>query len=257
MLLPFQVFPDFSRPFDFIQKVMYNASEMKIFACALCSLCIFVFLFAHVCFSDTQSIEGLIVGTGPGKVWINLGSEHGVIDEMIFDVKRGEEVVGKIKIKKAGKSSSEAVPYEAKQGSTFSSGDSVKLSPETAPPEIKSQPAVKSETKTPLTAVTPATPLAENNMEQKKTETQPVKNETKTSPVNTEPKKEEVSPDKTEVVAEKPKEKPAEKSKSKTKTKEKEKDKKLHRKGKWGIKNKGARMIVSVVLGLLIFGRRF
>ncbi len=243
---------------------MYNASEMKKSICAFFSFCIFILLFAHVCFSDTQPIEGMIVGTGPGKVWINRGTEQGVIDEMIFDVKRGDETIGKIKIQKAGKSSSEAVPYEIKQGATFSSGDNVKLSSDAAPVVKKAEtppeekPVEKpTETQTVLPAETPVTPPAENNAEQKKTEAQPVKEETKTSPVNTEPKKEEVSPDKTKVVAEKPKEKPAEKSKSKTKSKPKEKDKKIHRKGKWGIKNKGARMIVSVVLGLLIFGRRF
>lgn len=160
-----------------------------------------VFLIA-VCHADTTAIEGKIVGVGPNKVWINVGTEAGAAVDMIFEVWRGEEKVAKVKIKKAGKTSSEAEVIGLKEGMSCAAGDmakstgEVKVEPkkeepkkeepkteEVKPVETASTPASLTPTVTASVPSTPATPAETKKEEPKKEE---IKKE--------EPKKETAKP---------------------------------------------------------------
>lgn len=101
---------------------------------------------AALCFADTAALEGKIVGTGPQKVWLNIGSDKGVEAEMVFEVKRGEDVIARVLVKKVGKSSSEAAVTELKEGETCQTGDSVKFLSK-AVPEPKKEDIKKEEQK--------------------------------------------------------------------------------------------------------------
>lgn len=147
---------------------------------------------AALCFADTVALEGEIVGTGPQKVWLNIGSDKGVEAEMIFEVKRGENVIARVLVKKVGQSSSEAAVTELKKGETCQPGDSVKFLskavPEPKKEEIKKEEQKKEVPKTekppqtpdvttttptpaPVTAAVPSTPPAETKKaEEPKTE---------------------------------------------------------------------------------------
>ncbi len=146
---------------------------------------------AALCFAETSAIEGKIAGTGPLKVWLNIGSEKGVETDMIFEVLKGGERIAKVLVKKVGTTSSEAVITQLKQGAVCESGDAVKFlskaAPEQKPEPKKEEPKTeetkpevkKEETKpaeTTVAAVTPVTttaPAAETapKTEDKKPET--------------------------------------------------------------------------------------
>lgn len=155
-----------------------------------------------VCHAETKSVEGKIVGIGPNKVWMNVGTEAGAAVDMIFEVWRGEEKVAKVKIKKAGKTSSEAEVLGLKEGMSCATGDMVKSTgevkaepkkeepkkeepktEEVKPVETASTPASLTPTVTASVPSTPATPAETKKEEPKKEE---IKKE--------EPKKETAKP---------------------------------------------------------------
>lgn len=188
--------------------------RLKEVSCAV--LIFYGFLLFSRCFvfsaaaADTKDIHAKIFGTGPNKVWIDAGGEQGVVKDMIFDVKRGEELLARIKITKVGKSSSEGAVVELNPGKECAAGDTVKFyaMPKTET-KIETKTATKTEEKkdekpseTTSTATPPAT-MTETKTNVPKTETAPeVKKdatpatqpavETKKEEPKTEPKKEEV-----------------------------------------------------------------
>lgn len=227
---------------------MYNALRMKKITFRILTITAFLLAVHGLCSANTKAIEGILAGTGPGKVWMNKGAADGVIEDMIFDVIRGGEVIGKIKIKKAGQTSSEAVPVEMKDGVAFSAGDAVKFSgamdsgvKKEQPPAGVTAPDVKDEKNT----ETPAEQKPEEN------KTPPADTVTAAIPVTPEPEK-IAETDKTAKNIETMKTETPPETK-----KEKEKVKNTNSAGKWGLKNKSTRMIISAVIALLIFGRRF
>lgn len=169
-----------------------NSARMVCFFTVLTAV-----LLNVVCHADTKSIEGKIVGIGPNKVWMNVGTEAGAAVDMIFEVWRGEEKVAKVKIKKAGKTSSEAEVIGLKEGMSCTSGDmvkstgEVKVEPkkeepkteEVKPVETASTPASLTPTVTASVPSTPSTPAETKKEEPKKEE---IKKE--------EPKKETAKP---------------------------------------------------------------
>lgn len=222
---------------------MYNSYVKKTYR-GVFLVFAFVLLTHNLCFADAQTIECVIAGTGPGKIWLNKGSEHGVIEDMTFEIKRGGEIIGKVKIKKADKMSSEAVPVVVKDGFTLSSGDSAVLLTESA--AVKD---VKEEQKTPaVVADTETKPLTEEKTEVKKKEPEPVKTSVSDS----------VSVSKEKQVEAQDSKKDAETKKKENlagKPKKKEKPSKKHKSSKWG-RSKGAKIALSAVV-LLLLSQRF
>ncbi len=100
----------------------------KFTSCVLIFYCIMLILHsAALCFADEKMLEGKIMGTGPGKVWLSLGSNQGATEGMLFEVRHDDVVIGKVKIKKVGASSSEAEIVESANGDVkIYPGDMVK-----------------------------------------------------------------------------------------------------------------------------------
>lgn len=180
-------------------KIKNFSSCVLVFYCAM-----LILQSAAPCFADEKWLEGKIAGTGPGKVWILIGSNQGVTEGMIFEVRHDDAVIGKIKVKKVGASSSEAEIIEiAKEDIKISPGDMARWM---LPPEFEE----KKEETTPATTTT--TPVATTPA----TET-PTKEEPKTETVPTTEIKKEIVPSTTV---------------TKTETKKEEQKKTVKKKGK-------------------------
>lgn len=139
---------------------------LTVFYCAM-----LVLESAALCFAETSALEGKIIGTGPLKVWLNIGSAKGVETDMIFEVRKGEELIAKILVKKVGTSSSEAVITQLKDGATCQSGDAVKFLSKAAP-EMKKEEVKKDEPKKEESKPEEAKPELKKE-EPKKEETKP------------------------------------------------------------------------------------
>ncbi len=137
--------------------------------------------------ADEKMLEGKIMGTGPGKVWILIGANQGVTEDMIFEVRHDGAVIGKIKVKKVGNSSSEAEIIEiAREDVKISPGDMARWM---LPPEFKVE---EEKVKPATTPVTELQKKEEEKTEKPKIETKPeVKKEETVAVKPVETKKEE------------------------------------------------------------------
>ncbi len=153
--------------------------RLKEVSCAV--LFFYGFLLFSQCFvfsasaAETKDIQAKIFGTGPNKVWLDAGAEQGVVQDMIFDVKRGEELLARIKITKVGKSSSEGAVVELNPGKECAAGDMVKLY---AMPKAETKTETKKEEKkiekpSETTSLTPTMTTTETKTDVPKTETAP------------------------------------------------------------------------------------
>ncbi len=141
-----------------------------------CAACVVVFYCAMLvlqsaalCYADETWLEGKIAGTGPGKVWLLIGSNQGVTEGMLFEVRHEGKVIAKLKIKKVGASSSEAeIIGIANEDTKISPGDMARW---LLPPEFK----VEEEKVKPTTTTPVATKTEEPKTETKKEETVAVK----------------------------------------------------------------------------------
>lgn len=147
-------------------KIRNFTSSVLVFYCAMLLL-----QCAAPCFAETSALEGKIIGTGPLKVWLNIGSAKGVETDMIFEVLKGGERIAKVLVKKVGTTSSEAVIAQLKQDAVCESGDAVKFLSKAAP-EMKKEEVKKDEPKKEESKPEEAKPELKKE-EPKKEETKP------------------------------------------------------------------------------------
>lgn len=98
-----------------------------------------------------ETLEGKIAGTGHKKVWLNIGSAQGVAEGMMFEIKRAETVIAKVKITKVSKSSSEAEVVELLTENDCAAGDSAAMLAAPVTETKKEEPKVEKPVETPKT----------------------------------------------------------------------------------------------------------
>lgn len=147
--------------------------------------------------SQEKKIKGKIVGLGPNKAWIDVGSQNGVNVGMQFQVKRKGEVIGIITVRKVFQASSEAEITSVAEGKEIDLQDKVE--------NITKEEAVKEEKKV---EIKEEPQIVEIPKEEKKEITQVSKEEIIQPPKEEKPKEEiprqvEVKPKEVEVKEEK------------------------------------------------------
>lgn len=73
-------------------------------------------------FTQDLELKGEIIGTGPNKAWINIGSNVGLKDGDELNLIREGKIIGRVKVKKAGPYSAEIFQLE---GEELQAGDMV------------------------------------------------------------------------------------------------------------------------------------